>query len=124
CHLIIFDSHHMAADVMAPHAVSNVGGCSCKVRLESKRCPGHNGISGKSYGIAVASRSCVSGKSHRAFSLSPTVQIMVMVQHPKRVQSFYLAEASGLPVKPPEIHALFFHRMENMFKACFQEIGI
>ena len=124
CHLVIFIASHMASDIMAPHAVADIGSCRGKVRLEVQRFPGDDGVSGKSDGISVAARSCVSGKGHGTFSPSFVVQIMVMVQHPERIQAFYLADPSGLPVQPPEVHALVFHGMVNMFKAGFQELGI
>ena len=124
CHLIILDPHHMTADIMAPHAVSDIRGSRCEIRLESQRGPGHDSISRKSHRITVASRSCVSGKGHWPFSVPSAVQVMIVVQHPEGIQSFYLAESSGLPVQPPEIDSLLFHRMENMLKACFQEFWI
>ena len=124
CHLVIFIASHMASDIMAPHAVADIGSRRGKVRLEVQRFPGDDGVSGKSDRISVAARSCVSGKGHRTFSPSFVIQIMIMIQHPKRIQPFYLADPSGLPVQPPEVHALVFHGMINMFEAGFQELRI
>lgn len=43
----------MAADIMTPPSIADVGGCAGKVWLEIQRFPGNVGVSGKSDRIAV-----------------------------------------------------------------------
>ena len=123
-HLVVLDPHHMTADIMTPHTVSDIRGRGCEIRLESKRSPGHDSIPGKTDGIPVASRSCISGKGHGPFPVPSAVQIVIMVQHPERIQPLHLTDPSGLPVQPPEIHALLFHRPVDVLKAGFQEFWV
>src|SRR5699024_12084852 len=64
------------------------------------------------------------GESHRTSAVSSVIQIMIVVQHPERIKPFHSADAPVLPVKPPEIHSLLLSRMKDIFKACFEEVGI
>ena len=106
---------------MAPPAVTDVGSGRCKVGLEVKGIPGDMGISGKTYRISVASGTCISGKSHRTFSVSGAVQEMEVVEDPQRIKPFDLAVASLLPVDPPEIHTFFLSRMMKIFEIGFHK---
>ena len=57
--LIVTVAEHMAADIMTPPSVADVGGCAGKVWLEIQGFPGDVGVSGKSDRIAVGARSCI-----------------------------------------------------------------
>ena len=72
----------MTTNVMAPPAVTNVGSRAREIRLKIQGIPGHMGISGEAYRIAVRTRSCISGEGDGALTVPGTVQIMIMVQHP------------------------------------------
>ena len=72
----------------------------------------------------MAARPCITGKSQPPRAGAPAVQIMIMVEHPQRVQALDLRGIPLLPVNPPEINAFFFHGMKYRFKICFQELRI
>ena len=114
----------MTADVMTPHPVADVRGGGGEIGLEVQRIPCNDCISRKTDRIAVTSGTRVSGKCHRTFSVSSAVQIMIVVQHPQRIQSFHFADSTGLPVYPPEVHALFLLWMEDVTEAGFEKIRI
>ena len=85
CHFIIFVTQHMSANIMAPPAISNIGSCIGKIRLKIERLPGNHCIPGKSNRISVTSRTCISGKRHRTFSISFAVKKMKMIENPERI---------------------------------------
>ena len=114
----------MASDVVAPPPISCIAGSCGKVGLESQALPGNNRITGKSDGVSVASDSGISGKGETPFSSPGTVQIMKMVQHPKRIQSRNLCDGSLLPVQPPEINALVLQRMMQLLKVHLQKMPV
>ena len=72
----------------------------------------------------MASGTCISGEGHGTLPVSRVVQIVIVVQHPQRIQPFDLADASGLPVDPPEVYAFFFGRVEDVPEACIEKIWI
>ena len=47
-----------------------------------------------------------------------------MIQHPQRIQSRNLGDSPLLPVQPPEIHTLFFHRMMQFLEICFNKLRV
>ncbi len=114
--LVVLYSHHVSADIMAPPAVTDVGGRIGKIRLEVKGFPGNHRIPRKSYRVSVRPRSRITGKGHGTLSVSAAVQKMIVVQHPERVQPFNFRVGSLLPVQPPEIHSLLLHGMMHLFK--------
>ena len=122
--LIVTVAEHMAADIMTPPSVADVGGCAGKVWLEIQGFPGDVGVSGKSDRIAVGARSCIAGEGHRTFSVSSTVKKMIVIQHPQRIKTLDLGTLSLLPVNPPEIDALFFHRMMDFFEIYIDKFRI
>ncbi|MNI51417.1 hypothetical protein D3C73_1061450 [compost metagenome] len=101
----------MAADVMAPPAVSGIRRTRRKVRLEPKRFPGDDGITGEADRIPVAAKSGIPREGERPLLLSAAIQIMIVVQHPERVEARYLSDTALLPVDPPEVHSLRFQRV-------------
>ena len=72
----------------------------------------------------MAPGACISGECHRTLPVSCVVQIVIVVQHPQRIEPFNLADASGLPVDPPEVYAFFFGRVEDVPEACIEKIRI
>ena len=58
--LIIPIAKVMAANVMAPPAITNIGGCRSKVRLKIQSFPGNKAIAGKADRISVGARACIS----------------------------------------------------------------
>ena len=123
-HLVVLIAPHVASDIMTPPAIADIGSVGRKIRLEIEGFPCGDGIARKSYRIPVASRTRIPGKCHRAFSLPLTVQKMVVIQHPKRIQSRNFAVIPLLPVHPPEIHAHFLIRMVRILKISLQKSRI
>ena len=58
--LVILNSTHVTANVMAPPGVSCVCGAVCEIGLEIKAIPAYNGVAREAERIAVATESCVS----------------------------------------------------------------
>ncbi len=57
--LIVLHALHMSADIVAPHAIADVGRGRREIRLEIKRLPRHDRIARKTDRITVASGSRV-----------------------------------------------------------------
>ena len=53
--LIVFDTHHMTADIMAPPGVSDIGCCNSKIGLIIQRGPCDKGIAGEAERITLTS---------------------------------------------------------------------
>ena len=68
--------------------------------------------------------SCVAGEGHRTFSVSSTIKEMIVIQHPQRIKTLDLGTLSLLPVNPPEIDALFFHRMMDFVEIYINKFRI
>ena len=122
--VVIPHASHVPADIVAPPSVADIGGVRGEIRLECQAVPGDHRISGKSHRIPVAARPCIAGECQSPRAGAPAVQIMIMVEHPQRVQALDLRGIPLLPVNPPEINAFFLHRMKYRFKICFQELRI
>ncbi|MNP65913.1 hypothetical protein D3C76_1615470 [compost metagenome] len=75
----------MAPDIMAPPTISHVGGVGCEVWLEIQRLPSDNGISREAHRITMAAKTCITGKSNLPVASPAAIQIVIMVQHPKRI---------------------------------------
>ena len=121
---IISVSKHMTTNVMAPPSISDIAGICSEIWLELQTLPCNNRITRESNGISVASRTCISGKGKLSLAFPYTVKIVIMVQHPKGIQTRYFRNSSLLPVKPPEIYAVFFHRMMQIIKINLKEFII
>ena len=109
----------VAADIVAPPSVSHVGGRSGKPRLVIQRLPRNKGASGETDGIAMTAQTGKAREVHGTFSVFAVVQIVVVVQHPKRVVPGHAGIGPLLPVQPPEIHA---HLLIGMVQIL--EIGV
>ena len=53
CQLIVTIAKHMSADIVTPPAISNIGSCAGKIRLEIQGLPGYDTITGEAYWISV-----------------------------------------------------------------------
>ena len=72
----------------------------------------------------MAAEAGIPGKSQPSLSISFTVQIMIMVQHPQGIQTGDLRSVSLLPVDPPEINSCFFVWVMQIRKIRVQELLI
>lgn len=61
---IVFYAQHMAADVVAPPAITDIAGSSCKIRLETQRIPCDDCIAGKTDGIPMTAGAAIARKRH------------------------------------------------------------
>ena len=122
--LVVSVSKHMSTDIMTPPSKTDVAGICCEIWLEFQTLPGNERITGKTNRVSVASWTCISWESQRTLSFPLAVQIVIVVQHPERIQSRNLGYSSLLPVKPPEVYSLFFHRMMQFLKICLNEFRI
>ena len=68
----------------------------------------------------------VTGKNQAALlSIFPLIiLIMIMIQHPKRVQALHAGILSLLPVNPPKVHPVLFHRVMHKTKITFSKLLI
>ena len=69
----------------------------------------------------MAANSRIPGKCKARAARPCAVQIVVMVQHPERVQAGNPGFLPLLPVHPPEIDAVLFHRVVQHIKVRFQK---
>src|SRR6478735_2805569 len=81
--LVVLAAEHVAADVVAPPAVTDVRGGRGEVRLEVQGCPRHQRITGETDRIAVAARSCVPGERQGPLAVSGIVKEVEVVEHPQ-----------------------------------------
>ncbi len=100
---------------MTPPSVADVGGCA-EVWREIQGFPGDVGVSGNRPDSGGSPVLHSGGEGHRTFSVSSTVKKMIVIQHPQRIKTLDLGTLSPPPVNPPEIDALFFHRMMEFFE--------
>lgn len=52
------------------------------------------------------------------------IDIMEVIEHPKRVKTFRSGGVSLLPIHPPEANTLFLQGMMQVLEIIFDEIGI
>ena len=123
---IIPHSPHMSPDVMTPPAVADIAGSGGKIGLKIQAFPGNHRISGETDGITVGSGTGITGKNQTAllsiFSL--IILIMIMIQHPKRIQALHAGVLPLLPINPPKIHPVLFHRVMHKTKISFSKFLI
>src|SRR6202044_89673 len=91
--------------------VAYVGSFSRKIRLEGKRIPHRDGVSGKSDLIAVISEAAPAVKEQCAFALTLLVGKEDIVDPPGGIQSSNAGSVLLLPVEPEEIDTLFLERV-------------
>jgi len=123
--LRIFDTVVMSADVMGPHRKPDIGGGGSEVWLITEAVPSNLGVSGKTDGIPL---STVFGPTREGegakVGIFGGIEIMQMVEHPQRIESFHGGFGSLLPIDPPEIDTHSFIWMQEDSKISFHESGI
>ena len=129
-HLIIPIAAHMAADIMAPPGIADIGRHGGELGLELQRLPGHKGIAGEADGITLAAGAGIAGEEHGTLAVAGNIQNVQMIQHPQRIQPFPLILIlSGLvglvdpavigtllPIHPPEVHTVLLIGMVDNVK--------
>ena len=113
---VVLVAEMVSAYVVTPPRITDIGRRRGHIRLEFQARPRHGGIARKSHGIAVAALFCVARQYERALALVLLVQELVVVERPQRVKPGHVAPLALLPVYPPEVHALFFIRAQNIVK--------
>ena len=117
---------HVAAYVVAPVAVADVGGGSREPRQVAEHLPGCIGITREADLIAVASDSSPSvidygtaGVDALALALAHHVieEGVVQPECIAQIRNIF-AELPLLPVKPPEIYSLTLERTDNGIEIC------
>ncbi len=83
----VFDALHVAADIVTPPAVPDVGRRGRKVGLEVERLPGDDGIAGEADRIAVIAQPAPTREDKRPLARAPQVVEMQMVEPPQRIQA-------------------------------------
>ena len=133
--LIVASAQHVAADIMAPPAVADVGGRGGEVRLEGERRPADAGIAGEADRAALAAVAAKAGEDHAALAVTLRGKEVHVVEHPQRgnrLKALALAVLarnlvvviSLLPVHPPEIDAVRFVGKMQRLKVRFEELGV
>ena len=69
--LFVAVAEHVAADVVAPPAIPDVGSGGGELRLEGERFPGHDRVSGEADRVAVGAGAGVPGEGERPVAAAP-----------------------------------------------------
>ena len=77
--VVVTVSVKMAADIMAPPSVTDVGGSGSKLRLIIQRFPCYDCITRESNRITLTARTAVAREEHGAFSVALNIQNMQMI---------------------------------------------
>ena len=116
----------MPTQVMTPIAVQHVGSCRIEIGLEIKWFPWNHSITREPYLITMISQSSPAVVKHR--TCLPTLLHIAekcIVNPPGITQILHLwVEHSLLPVQPPEVHSVFFHRSQNILEHILHELLI
>ena len=134
-HLIVPDPEHVAADVVGPPVVADIGGCRRELGLEAQGVPGGDRVPGEADGRAVTRGVGEAGEGHGttaivlhaavrpgAGALAPGVQVVHVVEHPQGVQPRDVGVAPLLPVQPPEVDAVILQGMVSVFQVGGREV--
>lgn len=92
--LVASPAAHVAADIMTPPAVANIGGRCGKLWLKLQRCPADNGVTREADRIPLTAWSGKPGENDSLSAITSAIQILEMVQHPGR-------ERERSSAKPP-----------------------
>ena len=103
--LPVLDAAHVAADVVAPPTIGDVGRRSRHVGLEGQRRPGDDRITGKADGVAVVAQPAPAREDERPLALAGQVVEVQVIEPPQRVQPGHARVRALLPVHPPEVDA-------------------
>ena len=118
---------HVPTYVMSPISVAHVGCSGGEIRLEGERGVVDESVAGKTDLVTVAAESAPAVEDHR--TAVGTVFLHVIEENMVAPES--LSETIGvgagevlLPVKPPEVNALFLERTQEVVCECLVEICI
>ena len=120
-HFVVARAVHVAADVVAPPRVADVGGRRGEVRLEVQRVPGDDGVAREAHRAAVRAGACVARQDQAAPAVALRVAVVPLVEHPHGIQPLDAAHAALLPVDPPEVHALVLQRAVQLLEIRLHE---
>ena len=119
--LVATDAEHVAADVVAPPGVADVGRVRREIRLEIEALPGDHCVARKTERIAVRACLRVAREDQRPLAVAPGIQRMVVVECPERVEPGNGGGLFLLPVDPPEIDARVLIRLVQNIEISFGE---
>ena len=122
--LVVPVALHMAADVVAPPAIACVAGVGGEIGLEGQGFPGDDGVPREAHRIPMAADAGVTGEGQPPLALPHTVQKVVVVQHPERVQARDLRPGALLPVHPPEVHSGLLVGVVEVLEIRLQELRV
>lgn len=80
--LITSSAEHVAAYVMTPPSVADVGGSRSEFWLKLQRCPADDRIAGKAYRVPVTTWPAKPRKYDSFSAVASGIQELEMVQHP------------------------------------------
>src|SRR5258707_9405409 len=101
----------MAADVMTPPAITNICRCRREIGKEAERFPGGIGVSRKANWITMVTQPSPATVQHRALATPRGILEMEVIEPRQRIQVTNRCGLALLPIQPPKIDALLFHRM-------------
>ena len=104
------------ADIVAPPRIADVACRRRKVRKIAKRFPSDRGIPRKTERIPMRARAAIAGKDQTDVMTCGVIQIVIMVEQPKRVQPLQFGRFPLLPIDPPKSDAVFFVRSMQNFE--------
>ena len=121
----VFHAADVAADVVAPPAVADVGGVRREIRLEGERIPGDMDVARETDRVAVVAQAAPAGEDEGPLRrVAAEVVEMEVVEEPERVEIFDLGGRPLLPVHPPEVDPLRFEGMVQVFEIRLDVSGI
>ena len=121
---VVTAPEHVAADVMGPPAVADVGGCSGEFGLELEGGPGCDGVAGEADGVAVGAGTAVAGEDEGVCVACGVVEEVEVVEDPEWVDAGDFTEGALLPVDPPEVAGFVLDVAVEDFEVGFHESGI
>jgi hypothetical protein len=80
--LVTSAASHVAAYVMTPPAVANVGSRGGKFGLKFQRRPADNSVAREAYWIPLTAWPGKAGEDNALSAIASTIEILKMVQHP------------------------------------------
>ncbi len=114
----------MAADVVRPVGIADVGGGGGEPGLIGERIPDGDGVTGEADLVAVVAEATPAMEEEGAFALVLLVGEVDVVEPPGWVDACELGVALLLPVKPPEVDALFFERVVEEVEVVPGELAV
>ena len=120
----ILHTKHVAANVMTPPAITDIGSRCCKVRLERQRFPVDPCIAGKSQSDNGDCPIHPSAKNKRSrCAVTRQIVMVQVIEPPERIEAGQTAKLALLPVDPPEIDTMRFLWMMQSSKYALANCG-